>query len=80
MMPAAETSGGKQANCQSQTKRDCAQDWPLSSILVALKARAFERLFHYSASFAAIIIHPLRGLLSQIKPSLRPDQQTKLVG
>ena len=47
---------------------------------MALKACAFERLFHYPVSFAAIVIHPLRGLFSQIKPSLRPDQQTKLTG
>jgi hypothetical protein len=43
-------------------------------------AELAPRLFHYLVGFAAIVIHPLRGLFGQIKPSLRPNQQTNLIG
>jgi hypothetical protein len=47
---------------------------------MALKACAFERLFHDPAGLAVIVIHPLRGLFGQIEPSLSPNQQTNLIG
>jgi hypothetical protein len=47
---------------------------------MALNAYSFERLFHYPVGFAAIVIHPLSGLFSQIKPSLRHNQPTDLIG